>query len=95
VKVVAGKSARTEDGLGRAVQLHRMGSSYGAFAYINPRASMIILRLQEIDLDQHPHATLRNVRAGDKYKIKVRFADEKDLPAITAVVRLAYDAAGS
>lgn len=92
VVVRAGRSAKTDDGLGRAVQLHRLGSSYGAFAYVFPRGS-VTLRLGSIDQGRFPNATIRNVRDRDPYKIRVALTNPDDVVEAIASVKVAYDAA--
>lgn len=63
------------------------------FVYVFPRSRVLVFRLPESAVNGLRHASLRNVKAEDTYKVRVRLESPDALPEAISLARQAYEAA--
>lgn len=91
VEARRGPSKNSDDGMADYVHLHRHGSQWGGFAYVLPRSRVLVFRLPKTAVTGLKHASLRNVKASDHYKVRLRLESADTLSEAINLAKQAYE----
>lgn len=92
VRVAAGQSAKTTDGLGDRVNFHADHyTGLGAFCFLTAPTGKVVFRLEPSDTEGRVHTSVRDVQIGEAYKIAVPLESEEAYEEALDLARVALD----
>ncbi len=93
VEARRGRSGQWDDGATDYARVHRRGSPFGAFVYVYPRHRLLVFRLPAAAADGLRYAHVRDVKAGDAYKVRMLLPAPDALAEAINLARQAHEAA--
>lgn len=93
VEFSTGESRRSADGRTWMIHVRRSDGTRGSFARVDARRAQVLFRLTEQVLSNCEHAYSRDVRPGDKYRIKISLDSDEALSEAVDLTKEAYEEA--